>query len=54
MYLKDSNIFINLNHIRSIYNDKLREQIFLLITYIMKMVSHPVYKLQNMKSQMII
>ncbi len=29
MYLKDSNLCINLNHIRSIYNDTLREQIFI-------------------------
>ena len=29
MYLKDSNLCINLNHIRLIYNDELREQIFI-------------------------
>lgn len=29
IYLKDSNLCINLNHIRSIYNDELREQIFI-------------------------
>ena len=29
MYLKDSNLCINLNHIRSIYNDELREQLFI-------------------------
>lgn len=33
MYLEDSNTCINLNHVRSIYTDILREQIFINYVY---------------------